>query len=57
MIPSTVTLAVTQGALSGKEYVFEGLARCMIGRGNSIIGRCGIEIGFGDTRSQWKRLP
>jgi eukaryotic-like serine/threonine-protein kinase len=40
MIPSTVTLAVTQGTLIGKEYVFEGLSRCMIGRAND----CDIQL-------------
>jgi pSer/pThr/pTyr-binding forkhead associated (FHA) protein len=40
MIPSTVTLAVTQGALNGKEYVFEGLSRCMIGRASD----CDIQL-------------
>jgi eukaryotic-like serine/threonine-protein kinase len=40
MIPSTVTLAVTQGTLIGKEYVFDGLARCMIGRADD----CDIQL-------------
>jgi pSer/pThr/pTyr-binding forkhead associated (FHA) protein len=40
MIPSTVTLAVTQGTLTGKEYVFEGHSRCMIGRAND----CDIQL-------------
>jgi eukaryotic-like serine/threonine-protein kinase len=32
MIPSTITLTVTQGMLQGKEYVFDGPSLCMVGR-------------------------
>ncbi|HEY1861420.1 MAG TPA: FHA domain-containing protein [Gemmataceae bacterium] len=40
MIPSTVALTVTEGTLSGKEYLFDSLSRCMIGRASD----CDIQL-------------
>jgi pSer/pThr/pTyr-binding forkhead associated (FHA) protein len=40
MIPSTITLTVTQGNLKGKEYLFDSPARCMIGR----AGDCDVQL-------------
>jgi pSer/pThr/pTyr-binding forkhead associated (FHA) protein len=40
MIPSTVALTVTQGTLQGKEYVFDALSQCTIGRASD----CDIQV-------------
>ncbi len=45
MNAATIKLHMTHGALSGKEYVFEGLAHCVIGRAHDCDIRLPIEPG------------
>jgi pSer/pThr/pTyr-binding forkhead associated (FHA) protein len=40
MIPSTITLTVTQGMFQGKEYVFDGPSLCVIGRSSA----CDLQV-------------
>ena len=39
-MPSTITLTITTGKLSGKQYIFDSRSTCIIGRGED----CNLQI-------------